>query len=215
MFFFLHCFFFTFFQTICEHGTRLAALAIDSDQLSFQIFELVLKIRHQYQGNSDLNKLRKVFLSQFGTGVLAHRRACEYWRSIKFAILNDVPRKHFLITNWRRMQEKMATNWDSDSDDTDSSTYRDVLRSPLIEGLNSRVLFPLDSTLSCAIPPFQPPSPSHATQSSEITKESSKTKPGGKSGRKKNKRKHKNKKVSSSSPCPSKLYNCDFFAEKT
>ena len=31
---------------------------------------------------------------------------CGYWRSIEFAILNDVPKKHFKCTNWKRMQRK-------------------------------------------------------------------------------------------------------------
>jgi hypothetical protein len=116
---------------ICDHGARLADFVSNVDELQDQIFNFILKIRDHYKANSErnLNNLRKAFLAQFDSEKLAHRRACEYWRSIRFTILNDVPRRFFLLTNWKRMEQKQNEGWESSDSDTASSVFQDL--SPL------------------------------------------------------------------------------------
>jgi hypothetical protein len=127
---------------ICNHGAQLAAFVSNVDELQDQIFNFILKIRDHYKANSkrNLNNLRKAFLAQFESERLAHRRACENWRSIRFTILNDVPRKYFLLTNWKRMQQKLNEGWESSDSDTDSSVFQDL--SPLSNFLDQSVQLP-------------------------------------------------------------------------
>ena len=146
--------FFTPVQTILQHGQRIAEVVSSIDGLQNRLFDFVLEIKQQYQEKPKLKKLRRAFVENLGKQ-FPQRRVCDYWRSIRFAILNDVPKKKFKCTNWKRMQIEKDNNWASDVEDSDSidsqdtvcsSTYDSVLGSPLrsANGFEVDISFPQD-----------------------------------------------------------------------
>jgi hypothetical protein len=131
------------------------------------MFDNILEMRARYQQNpSNLKKLKTAFFGQFDSNSsgekskrLARRRVCEYWRSIRYAILNDVPKKNFVITNYKRMEEKMRDEG-SDTSESVSSSFEGVINTPIVDvQLSSRtVSYAYDDrvNLGSLSPPPQP-----------------------------------------------------------
>jgi len=112
-----------------------------------ELFLLISNFKTLHPSDSEL-KNPKPFFQQFSSNFptedtekkLAERRVADCWRCIKFAVQNNVPKKYFVLSNYKRMQTKMVECGGSDSDSTDSdstasfsSCFDDILRtSPLV-----------------------------------------------------------------------------------
>ena len=102
-----------------------------SRQCEEKLFCMITSVKSRYQTKSALKKLRKAFLQQLEPTLpadpeakrLAQRRVADYWRCIKFAMENEVPRHCFVSTNWKRIRDKMVNEESESSDESVSSSF--------------------------------------------------------------------------------------------
>ena len=118
-----------------SHANRLAGAVVSLRSFTFFLYDIIQEIRPFYSvSQKRLRSLRKSFVQEL-RGKQSNRVTADNWRCIEYAMLHEVPKRHFCITNKCRMIEKMSRPSSSESEDSesDSSTYQAVIDSPLIE----------------------------------------------------------------------------------
>jgi hypothetical protein len=112
-------------RDVDDVGYELACYVDAVHVFSDHVYSLIQRIRQFYKTAKQIKKLRKSFMESVGTGDGSDRfkrKIANNWRCIEYAILNEVPRKHFVLTNYDRMEKKMAGSR-SESESESESAY--------------------------------------------------------------------------------------------
>jgi hypothetical protein len=131
------------------HGVELALAVEAVDKCTTKIYKIIQSIRDCYNTKKQLKKLRTSFCQRLQVGgSVSKRKIANNWRCIQYAIENQIPREFFVLTNYKRMVEKMkGTHAETEESESVSSTFEEILESPLpleIQESNFQLQYPVD-----------------------------------------------------------------------
>jgi hypothetical protein len=107
------------------YGYQLACFVEAVHEFSDHVYSLIQSIRQFYTTEKQIKKLRKSFMESSGRGDGSNRfkrKIANNWRCIEYAILHEVPRKWFVLTNYDRMEKKMANLAKGSRSESDSES---------------------------------------------------------------------------------------------